>query len=135
MSLDLTPYINMLIVASTAGVAFFTVKATKRKTVAEAALGELSAAEAVTDAALKLISPLTERIEALELEIARLTEKIGQMQKLEEYLQAEIYSRDKKIRSLENKRAALVKRVTHLEEVCKRAGINGQDDEDEHPGE
>lgn len=142
---NLITVINTAILVSTAAVAWFTIRATKRKTLAEGTLAETSAAEAVTEAALKLLNPLTTRITALEAEIKRLTDEIKEMRKLEEYLQAEVYSRDKEIKKLTAEKAANAERIkhlkieivsaegriAHLEDVCKRAGINGDDLEEE----
>lgn len=139
--------IDALLLASTAGVAWFTIRATRRKTVAEAHLADSSAAEAVSQAALKLVEPLNKRIEVLEKEIKRLTNEISEMRKLEEYLQAEIHARDTQIKTLTAVRTsnatkiaqltgALERarvRIRHLEELCKRAGLNG--DEVEGGGE
>lgn len=125
--MDWVTAFNAAVLLATASVAWFTIRATRKKLVAEATLQDMRAAEGVTDAALKLIEPLTTRIEALEAEIKRLTEKIEKMSDFEEYLQGEIHARDKEIKRLTDQRAKLVARVTHLEMVCKRAGINGDD--------
>ena len=134
MSFDIGTILNTLILLSTAFLAWYTVRATKKKLIAEAEHQDMDAAETVTDAALKLLKPLNARIEALETEIKKLTAKIEEMQKLEEYLQGEIHARDTQIKTLVRERAKnlskidlLKSRVEHLEMVCKRAGINGEE--------
>lgn len=138
---NLATILNTIILFSTGAVAWFTIRATKRKTYAEGTLAEASAADTLTEAALKLLAPLTERITALEEEIQRLTKEITDMKKLEEFLQAEVHSRDKEIRKLTSEKFANAgrikelkaeidmaeERICHLEDVCKRAGINGDD--------
>lgn len=119
---------------ATASVAVFTVRATRRKTTAEAKKEEVTAADLVTAAALKLLEPLQHRIESLEAEVKRLREEIGQYRRDEAAYQAELHQKDVHIEELRMKlfeardeRDELKERVAHLEDVCKRAGINGEE--------
>jgi len=134
----LTIFVNSAILAVSAGIGLLTWRASKRKTEAEAKTGEASAADTLTDVALKLMEPMQERITLLEAqvkvtsqelkvakrELARALQELAEIQKVEEYLRGLIHEKDTEI-------ATLRARVRHLEEVCRRAGINGHDEEEE----
>ncbi|UCD24743.1 MAG: hypothetical protein JSW51_02160 [Gemmatimonadota bacterium] len=116
------------------GISVYTLGASKRKTAAEAADSESSAAERVTGAAVKLLQPMQNRIAHLESEVRELRLKVEQYIRDEVAYQAELHEKDTRIEALRQKlldareeRDALRSRVEHLEDVCKRAGINGDD--------
>lgn len=111
----------------------------KRKGQAEAGESEASAAEVITEAAKKLIEPLSEKIDELERTNARLEEEVRELRtRVEQFArdevtyQAELHAKNVEIGVLQaelsearEERDELRGRVTHLEDVCKRAGING----------
>ncbi len=81
--------------------------------------------EVVDGGVLAQFMELTNKVLALQNEVTLLrvqyTEAIAQMQemtKVEEFLRASMHDKDKIIEDLR-------KRVKHLEDVCRRAGING----------
>jgi len=90
---------------------------------------------AVVDApVLAQFRELFDRITALEKDLgeARIELKqallaIDEMKKIEEFLEAKVHEREKSIGALRIELAAAKLRIKHLEEVCKRAGINGKD--------
>lgn len=149
---NLLTILNALILGATGLVALVSIRATKRKTNAEAAQGEATAADQLTATALKLLEPLQESIAKLEakveaqaaelaqtkLDLAEALRQLAEMQKVEEYLRGRLHEKDKEIASLKKSHELDLKhkrqeidglrgRVLHLEEVCKRAGINGDD--------
>lgn len=101
--------------------------------------------EVVDGDVLDQFRQLFEKIGQLEVKVAqqaisldRAHTEIREMRKLEEFLQAKIHEReraivelkarhDKEVRSLRTQLDAARKRITHLEHVCRRAGINGDD--------
>lgn len=101
-------------------VAVVTVRATRKKLLAEAANTDATAASSITDAALALVGPLGERIGNLEAEVKRLTEMIEEMSEREAALEEDVKEREIRLK-------AAYKRIAHLEDVCKRAGINGEE--------
>ena len=64
-------------------------------------------------------------LEAATLTIAQLSTEIKQMHKLEEFLQAKVHERDSEIKSLKAELSRARKRIEHLEQICRTAGING----------
>ncbi len=71
---------------------------------------------------------LTNEVATLRTELAEARQEIREMRveltnqgKVEEYLRGVIHARDKEIETLRF-------RVKHLEDVCRRAGINGEED-------
>ena len=141
--------INGLFMAGTGALAWATIRTVRRKQTAEAKAGEAQAADLLTDTALKLVEPLKERIvllesrvsvQAAELEqakekLAKAIAQLEEMQKVEEYLRGRLHEKDKELREVkaaatekEQEIARLKARGAHLEEVCKRAGINGEEE-------
>lgn len=144
--------IEISLLTITALVAALTIRATRRRTNAEAQGEETAAADVITDAALKLLAPMTARIDRLEKDLRRANKKldealrrIEELQKVEEYLQARLHEKDSEIKCLEEDKEKNVSeidrlreelasarvRISHLEEVCRRAGLNGDEDEQE----
>lgn len=124
--------IEAFAVLAAISVSIYTLGVSKRKTAAEATNAESTAAEKVTDAALLLLEPMKIRIESLENEVRELRLKVEQYIRDEVAYQAELHAKDNRIEELRIKlfeardeRDALGLRVEHLEDVCKRAGING----------
>lgn len=137
-----------LVVATTALVALFVTKRSRSDTHTDTKAHEVS--EVVDDSVLGQFKELFDRISNLETELAttkvdlaRALAEIEKMRKLEEYLQAKLHEKDQEVRKLEAGRAkrdadikrlrseleAARKRIKHLEEVCHRAGLNGEDEE------
>lgn len=117
----MTEYLYPFLAALVGGaITLITIKVTKRKIIAETSEREATAAEKIQQASIALLAPLTlqieangRKIDAQAAEIKQLRETIDAMEKTEYYLMAQIHDKDK--------------RIQHLEEVCKRAGINGED--------
>lgn len=130
--------------AVAAVVALFITKRTREQISSDAE--SHSVTEAVDSTVLGQFQELMTRLSALEIELAttnlRLesTERalaaaqteITELRKLEEYLQARLHEKDAEVRILAERRAALSEqltqaqsRITHLEEVIHRAGLNG----------
>jgi uncharacterized coiled-coil DUF342 family protein len=90
---------------------------------------------AVVDApVLAQFRELFDRITALEknlaetrIELKQALIAIDEMKKIEEFLEAKVHEREKAILGLRKELAAAQLRIKHLEEVCKRAGINGEE--------
>ena len=90
------------------------------------------------------VATLEGTLAAVQLELAQTREELrlalidlAEMQKVEEYLRARLHEKDKEL--LEMRAEAALKqaeieklrgRVKHLEDVCKRAGINGDEEAD-----
>lgn len=113
-----------LLVAVTALVAIFVTKKTSSATFARE--------ETVDAGVLAQFKELFERLvrveaelEAATLTITQLAAEIKAMHKLEEFLQAKIHEREGQIKSLRTALSKAQKRIEHLEQVCRRAGING----------
>ena len=70
---------------------------------------------------------LLERVVTLELQLKSAINKIEVMEKSEAFLQGEVHAREKRILSLERALIIAQDRIAHLELVCKKAGINGED--------
>lgn len=66
-------------------------------------------------------------LKAARLTIEQLRTEIQGMRKVEEFLEAKIHERESVIRGLTDELASARRRIDHLEEVCRRAGINGDD--------
>ena len=117
----LTEYLYPFLAALVGGaITLITIKATKRRIVAETSEREASAAEKIQQASIALLAPLVlqieangRKIDAQAAEIKQLRETIDSMEKTEAYLMAQIHDKDK--------------RIIHLEAVLKRAGLNGSD--------
>lgn len=102
---------------------------------------EASAADVIADAAKKLLEPLTEKVEKLEATNKRLEKEVAELRaKVEQYIkdevayQAELHSKDTEIRVLKvelaeakGERNQLGQRVVHLEDVVKRAELDGEE--------
>ncbi|MHC4302626.1 MAG: hypothetical protein ACYS7Y_35650 [Planctomycetota bacterium] len=87
-----------------------------------------SSSEVVDGGVLAQFMELTNKVLKLQDEVASLrsqygeaVKEMGEMRKLEEYLRAEGAKKDELIEDLRS-------RVRHLEDVCRRAGINGDDE-------
>lgn len=113
-----------LLVAVTALVAIFVTKKTSLQTLARE--------EKVDAGVLAQFKELFERLvrveaelEAATLTVDRLAKEIKEMHKLEEFLQAKIHEREGQIKALRTELVKARKRIEHLEQVCRRAGING----------
>lgn len=110
-----------------AGAALITIFVTKKTR-------SISSTETVDGGVLEKFLTLTEKVGDLErqvgtlrAELADTQEILGQtlaeltdVKRIEEYLRGVIHEKDKEL-------AALRQRVLHLEQVCRRAGINGND--------
>lgn len=90
--------------------------------------------EVVDAGVLEQFRQLFEKIGALEVQVAAQKisldmahTEIREMRKLEEYLQATIHQRESQIIELKEELVCARARIDHLELVCKRAGINGDD--------
>lgn len=70
---------------------------------------------------------LLERVVALELRLAGALDKIGELEDQESDLKQKVSRREERILLLERENEKLTERVSHLEEVCRAAGINGDD--------
>ncbi len=58
------------------------------------------------------------------MDLDRAYDEIRELKKLEEYLNAKIYDREKRIAALESALEEAQSRIQHLEDVCQRAGIS-----------
>lgn len=95
--------------------------------------------EEVNENVLEKFERLVERVTRLEtqLELAQAQlsvalDELEDLKKRETYLEGRLHEKDKEVLDLRRKLAdkegqitRLRKRILHLEEVCKRAGING----------
>lgn len=99
------------------GVGWLTVKATRKKMEAEALQSDATAAGAVSEAAIALIAPLSQRIEDLEREVRSLRAALEEKNNVETELTEQL--------------TLARARILHLEDVCKRAGINGEGEDNE----
>ncbi len=132
ISLDIDDMIALLS-AVTALVAVFAWKRTYNK--------QRTVTETVDAPVLAEFLRLTEKVADVEhalheanRKIDELTAKVTKYARDEAVYQAELHSKNEQIANLTDKlatareeRAALKVRVEHLEEVCKRAGINGEE--------
>lgn len=119
-----------LVIATTALIALFVTKKSKSLAVTSA----VTRGEMVDAGVLAQFRELFDRLvqveadlKAAKLTIDQLRQEIGQMRKVEEFLEAKVHEREKQIDSLKNELAKARKRIDHLEDVCRRAGINGED--------
>lgn len=87
--------------------------------------------EVVDGDVLTQFGALFERIGKLEalvgeyrVDLDRAYGEIRELKKLEEYLNAKVYDREKRIAALESALEEAKKRIAHLEDVCQRAGIS-----------
>ncbi len=133
------PLLNTVVLTLLGGGGVWLWRAEKRSKGATAELTENEAAEKIKELSLGLLEPLERKIDDLRAENERLTCEVeGLRKKLEQYIkdeavyQAELHAKDQRIKELESKllaarseRVDLKSRVEHLEDVCKRAGING----------
>ena len=133
VSLDIDDMITLLS-AVTALVAVFAWKRTYNK--------ERSLSETVDAPVLDQFLKLTEKVTEIKLdlasardEIAELREQISQYIRDEAAYQAELHAKDVEIEELRaqlyaarDERDSLGERVAHLEDVCRRAGINGDEE-------
>lgn len=125
-SFDFDDLVSLLLaVAALLGVVW--VKRTKSETSAESASTSASVTATIDSDVLGRFLVLTEEVTSLRVQLQAATERIGKLEhdiqertKLEEYLRGEIHARDEQIRELKG-------RVRHLEDVCRRAGINGEE--------
>lgn len=127
-----------IVVGSVGAIIFWRVR--KRKEVADASQIEASAADVITEAARKLIEPLSDRISELEAtnrrlerEVCELRERVERFAKDEAAYQAELHEKNVEIKVLhaelaeaKEERDELVDRVVHLEDVIKRNHLNGE---------
>lgn len=146
MGQELLPILNTLLLILGSGVGVYFWKAERKlrfaqaeSQEAEAVLTNISAADMIKTMAIGLLEPLNTQIEEQKDQIDRLTTEVNQLRnKLQQYIkdevayQAELHQKNKEIASLEQrleeigqKREQLESRILHLEEVCRRAGING----------
>lgn len=96
-------------------------------------LPERRRVETVDSGVLEQFRQLFTRIATLEVKLSNAEAsletaicEIKEMRKLEEFLQAKVHDRDKQIQALTNQLALARARIQHLEDVCRRAGINGE---------
>lgn len=73
------------------------------------------------------ISELEKVVAEQGFELKSAMNEIREMKKVEEYLQGKIHEREKQIKTLNAQLDSARRRIRHLELVCKRAGINGED--------
>lgn len=71
------------------------------------------------------VAELRVTVEYQAAELIRLREALTERAKLEEYLRGEIHARDAIIDRRDEEIAGLRARVRHLEDLCRRAGLNG----------
>lgn len=129
-SLDWDDAVAML-VAVTALVALFVTRKSRTRTLSEKVdEGVLIQFRELFDRLVRVETDL----KAAKLTIDQLREEIGQMRKVEEFLEAKVHEREKQIASLKAALQSARNRIEHLEMVCRRAGINGDivdaDDDD-----
>lgn len=138
-----------LTIAATALIALFVTKRSSTRTTTATASHAVE--EVVDDSVLGRFQELLDRITKLEVDLAAAKKdlaealrEIKELRRLEEYLQAKLHEKDAEVRKLEKSRAqnlaeirrlkqALEEargRIKHLEEVCHRAGLNGDEDEE-----
>lgn len=142
VSLDIDDIISLLGVAAVI-VGYFVVKKTATRSDEKIKAHEVT--EVVDGSVLGRFAELMERITALEKDLAetrvdlRLAlDQIGELRKLEEYLQAKLHEKDAEIRALHSERTEMLaehdklramldeanERICHLEDVCRSAGLN-----------
>lgn len=73
------------------------------------------------------VASLRVEVASARAEIVELRNELGRRTELEEYLRGEIHARDKQIADLQGELDRNRDRITHLEEVVARAGINGDE--------
>jgi len=101
--------------------------------------------ETIDGDVLSQFRQLFEKITTLEAEVAaqrvsleQARAEIKEMRKLEEFLQAKVHEReqqlkevkeqhDREVKNLRSQLKAARRRISHLEAVCRRAGINGEE--------
>lgn len=105
-----------------------------RKTNVKSTTRSRELTESVDAGVLAQFKDLFERITLLEsdLKAARITidelkAEVIDMRKIEEFLQAKVHERDKEIGGLRAELTLARERIAHLEAVCRRAGINGDE--------
>ncbi len=108
-------------------------RAVAAKHEAEADDAKASAISRLQDAALKLVDPLANRIAELEQKVEELRADIHRYREDERLYQTMLEAKDRRIAELSKEvgaanaeRVELRARVQHLEDVCRRAGINGE---------
>ena len=133
-----------LALALTAFIALFV----RQKTSTESTVKQVQRTEVVDADVLTQFTELIRRIDNLERdldearkELDQAIAEIHQLRQLETYLEAKVHEREKEVRLLREERVELLaehvrlrvelaeakERIAHLEAVCKRAGINGDD--------
>jgi len=136
---DYIPLINALVIALLGGGGAWLWRSERRLKTSQAELTEVDAVEKIQQLSLSLLQPLEVKILALEeqnqqlaCEVKELRERLEQYIKDEAAYQAELHEKQIEIRVLRveldearYERDELAARVKHLEEVCRRAGING----------
>lgn len=98
-------------VLAAVAVSLYTLRASRRKTAAEAEASEASAADRVTGAALTLLEPMRARIEQLEQKVQRLEIALAQARKDETFYQAELHGKELEIQTLQARVAVLEGRL------------------------
>lgn len=73
------------------------------------------------------ISQLEIKLEAATINLDQARAEIRELQKLEVYLEGVLREREQAIDILKAQLAAARDRIKHLEDVCKRAGLNGDE--------
>ncbi len=134
-------FINTLVImaGSIGGIMLW--RSEKRLKHSKADKTDAEAATLIKDASVDLLKPLTDmiaglkgRIEALESQVKALKASIEKSTREEKRLNKIIENKNVELSALRatlessrNEREALRTRVSHLEDVCRRAGINGKE--------
>lgn len=84
-----------------------------------------------------LVAHLQMDLAQAKLDLAQALRELAELQKVEEYLRARLHEKDKElleVRAAADEKQATIdrlrERVLHLEDVCRRAGINGDEVEE-----
>lgn len=93
-----------------------------------------TSSEIVDGDVLSQFLELTQRLANVEAELVITQDKLNEalaelkeLKKVETYLEGRLHEKDKELVELRAQRDVLVARVQHLEDICKRAGLNGEE--------
>lgn len=100
-----------------------------------------TSSEVVDGDVLSQFLELTQRLAHVESELRITQDKLAdavtelrELKKVETYLEGRLHEKDKELVELRAQRDVLVARVQHLEDMCQRAGLNGEGSTTPRPG-
>ena len=99
-----------------------------------------TSSEVVDGDVLQQFLELTRRLANVEAELLITQDKLNEavvelkeLKKVETYLEGRLHEKDKELVELRAQRDVLVARVQHLEDICHRAGLNGEESTNPRP--